>query len=287
MTKIGQMNDFSNKEREQKRIDVSLKALELDSKTNPEGDPEKTKRLLNKLGDSTMQTVFEESPRINIDLIQSKQAASQIIFLKNTEWDIANPLDSGKSIKDINDKLFGFMKILSKTNRNELWVAYEQIEYAPYILTPVGEFFLLDNAVVRQILDTGIKLEFQHLIQLEGETLEVKAENEELIEKIVLATTLPQENEKYMVYVNPYVEPHFESGGWIKKLVEDDYTWDSNLRRAALHQGVYSTREDAEKALSWAMENDIIIFSKIITFTPEELLALTEGEKIFKQIAPI
>ncbi|MFD2254013.1 hypothetical protein ACFSJM_06605 [Lactococcus formosensis subsp. bovis] len=286
MTKIGQMKDFSNKESEQKRTDVSLKSLELCSNTNPEGNPEKTKRLLNKLGDSTMQTVFEESPRIDIDLIKIEQEASQTILLKNKEWDIANPLDSGKSIKDLNDKLFGFMKVLSKINENELWLAYEQIEYAPYLLTPVGEFFLLNRAVVRQILDTGVKPEFQHLIQLEGETLEVKTENEELIEKIILAAP-PQENEKYMVYVNPYVEPHFESGGWIKKLEEDDYTWDSNLRRAALHQGVYSTREDAEKALSWAMENDIIIFSKIITFTPEELLALTEGERTFKQIAPI
>ncbi len=280
------MKDFSNKESEQKRTDVSLKSLELCSNTNPEGNPEKTKRLLNKLGDSTMQTVFEESPRIDIDLIKIEQEASQTILLKNKEWDIANPLDSGKSIKDLNDKLFGFMKVLSKINENELWLAYEQIEYAPYLLTPVGEFFLLNRAVVRQILDTGVKPEFQHLIQLEGETLEVKTENEELIEKIILAAP-PQENEKYMVYVNPYVEPHFESGGWIKKLEEDDYTWDSNLRRAALHQGVYSTREDAEKALSWAMENDIIIFSKIITFTPEELLALTEGERTFKQIAPI
>lgn len=280
------MKDFSNKESEQKRTDVSLKSLELCSNTNPEGNPEKTKRLLNKLGDSTMQTVFEESPRIDIDLIKIEQEASQTILLKNKEWDIANPLDSGKSIKDLNDKLFGFMKVLSKINENELWLAYEQIEYAPYLLTPVGEFFLLNRAVVRQILDTGVKPEFQHLIQLEGETLEVKTENEELIEKNILAAP-PQENEKYMVYVNPYVEPHFESGGWIKKLEEDDYTWDSNLRRAALHQGVYSTREDAEKALSWAMENDIIIFSKIITFTPEELLALTEGERTFKQIAPI
>lgn len=187
MTKIGQMKDFSNKESEQKRIDVSLKSLELCSKTNPEGDPEKTKRLLNKIGDSTMQTIFEESPRIDIDLVQSEQAASQTVLLKNTEWNIANPLDSGKSIKDINDKLFGFMKILNKIISNELWLAYEQIEYTPYILTPVGEFFLLNTAIVRQILDTGIKPEFQHLVQLEGETLEIKAEDEELIEKIVFS----------------------------------------------------------------------------------------------------
>ena len=158
MTKKGHMNIISNKEREQKRIDVSLKALELDSKTNPEGDPEKTKQLLSKLGNSTMQTIFEESPRIDIDLVQSEQVASQTVLLKNTEWDISNPLDSGKSIKDINDKLFGFMKILSKTNMNELWVAYEQIEYAPYILTPVGEFFLLDNAAVGQIVKGHLKM---------------------------------------------------------------------------------------------------------------------------------
>lgn len=88
----------------------------------------------------------------------------------------------------------------------------------------------------------------------------------------------------YMVYVNPYVGPHYESGGWITKLEEGYYTWDSNLRRAALHHGTYSNLGDAKKALNWAEENDMIIFSKIMDFTQEEIYDLTEGEKNVKRL---
>jgi hypothetical protein len=93
-----------------------------------------------------------------------------------------------------------------------------------------------------------------------------------------------------MVYVNPYVGPEYYSGGWIRKLRESDgssdyswdYTLDSILRRAALKNGIYSTMNEAKKALDWAERQEIIIFSKIIPFTQEELYDLCEGEKNVK-----
>lgn len=160
---------------QQKRTEVSLKSLELDFKINPEGNPQKTKQLLEKIGDTTMLTIFEESPKIWIDLFKIEQESTQTIILKNSEWNLLNPLDSGRCAKDINDKLFGFMRILNKRGEDEIWMAYEQIEYAPYILAPVGEFFLLSKEVVTKILNMGLELEFQNLIQFEGEYLEIKA----------------------------------------------------------------------------------------------------------------
>lgn len=97
-------------------------------------------------------------------------------------------------------------------------------------------------------------------------------------------------DEKYMVYVNPYVGPEYYSGGWIIKLREGDgssddywdYTLDSILRRAALKNGIYPTMKEAKKALAWAKRQEIIIFSKILPFTQEELYDLCEGEKNVK-----
>lgn len=87
---------------------------------------------------------------------------------------------------------------------------------------------------------------------------------------------------KYMVYVNPYVTPDFLSGGWIIKIDEDNYTLDDSLRRAASNAGVYSNISEAKKALNWFIEDEIILFSKIIPFTNEELHDLCEGEKNVK-----
>ncbi|MFC4651612.1 hypothetical protein ACFO26_01640 [Lactococcus nasutitermitis] len=86
-------------------------------------------------------------------------------------------------------------------------------------------------------------------------------------------------DEKYMVYANPYVTPDFLSGGWITKIDEDNYTLDDSLRRAALNNGIYSNIVEVKKALNWFIEDEIILFSKIITLTPEELYDLCEGEK--------
>ena len=86
-------------------------------------------------------------------------------------------------------------------------------------------------------------------------------------------------DEKYMVYVNPYVTPDHLSGGWIIKIDEDNYTLDDSLRRAASNDGVYSNILEAKKALNWFIEYEIILFSKIIPFTHEELHDLCEGEK--------
>ncbi|WP_242327005.1 hypothetical protein [Lactococcus lactis] len=166
----------------QKRLEVTLKSLNLGFEINPEGKLEKTKKLLDKLGDSTMLTVFEESKKVKINLLKLEQEASQKIRLENTEWDLLNPLDSGKCVKDLNDKLFGFMRLVNKKNRKEVWLAYEQVEYAPYILAPVGEFFLLNRSVVIEILNLGLELEFQKLIQFDGEYLEIRA-NKELVEE--------------------------------------------------------------------------------------------------------
>ncbi|MBS7067045.1 MAG: hypothetical protein KH106_03485 [Lactococcus lactis] len=91
---------------------------------------------------------------------------------------------------------------------------------------------------------------------------------------------------KYMVYVNPYVGPEYYSGGWIIKLRESDgssddswdYTLDSILRRAALKNGIYPTMKEAKKALDWAKRQEIIIFSKIMEFTQEEINDLVAGE---------
>lgn len=163
---------------QQKRIEVSLKSLELGFEINPEGNPQKTKEILEKNGDTTMLTIFEESPKIRIDLFKIEQESNQFIMLKNSEWDLLNPLDSGRCIRDLNDKLFGFMRMLNKNGEDEIWLAYEQVEYAPYILAPIGEFFLLSKDVVTKILSMGLELEFQNLIQFAGEYIEIRADLE-------------------------------------------------------------------------------------------------------------
>lgn len=158
---------------QQKRIDISLKSLKVDFETNPDGDPLITKQLLNDFGGTSLLTLFEEAPKINIDLVHLEKEANQPISLKSSEWDLLNPLESGVSVKDSNDKLFDFVRIINKNNNHEIWIAYEIVEYAPYALAPVGEFFLLSHEVVSQILNMNLKLEFQHLSQFEGEYIDI------------------------------------------------------------------------------------------------------------------
>lgn len=97
---------------------------------------------------------------------------------------------------------------------------------------------------------------------------------------------------KYMVYVNPYVGPEYFSGGWLIKLRDNDgssddfwdYALDGILRRAALRNGVYSTMKEAKKALNWAKKQEIIIFSKIMEFTQEEIDDLVAGENKVRSV---
>ncbi|ETD05673.1 hypothetical protein N568_0100970 [Lactococcus garvieae TRF1] len=158
---------------QQKLVNISLKSLEVDFETNPNGDPLITRQLLDDFGGTSLLTLFEEAPKINIDLVHLEKEATQHLSLNNSEWDLLNPLESGISVKDSNDRLFDFMRIVNKNNNHEIWIAYELVEYAPYALAPVGEYFLLNHKIVSQILTLNLKLEFQHLSQFEGEYLDI------------------------------------------------------------------------------------------------------------------
>jgi hypothetical protein len=84
----------------------------------------------------------------------------------------------------------------------------------------------------------------------------------------------------YMIYVNPYVEREFESGGWVTK-TEDifHYTLVSNLRRAAINNGLYESKDEAVEMLNKVKKDEMIIFSKIVEFTHQEICDLTRGEE--------
>ena len=174
------MTDEEYKEiaNEQKRIEISLKSLEVNFEVNPNGDLKINKEFLKKIGESNVLTLFEEAPKISLDLIGVNKKSSLKMVLKSSEWDLMNPLDSGTCIKDSNNKLFGLSKIRAKDNEKEIWLSYEQVEYAPYILAPIGNLFMLNQDTISEILNSKISLEFQSLVQYEGD-IEVKVNPED------------------------------------------------------------------------------------------------------------
>lgn len=94
-------------------------------------------------------------------------------------------------------------------------------------------------------------------------------------------------DEKYMVYVNPYVEPEYFSGGWLIKLRDNDgssddfwdYALDGILRRAALRNGVYSTMKEAKKLLIGQRNRKLSFFQKLFLSLKKNFTIYVKGKR--------
>ena len=71
-----------------------------------------------------------------------------------------NLFDSGVPVRDLNDELFGFIRIVNRNSNKRIWIAYRQAPYSPYINAIVGEAFLLPQNIVSEILNMDLQLEY-------------------------------------------------------------------------------------------------------------------------------
>lgn len=108
---------------------------------------------------SFLPRLFEISLKLNIDLVHLEEKAVQTVSLKISDWDLLNLFDSGVPVRDLNDELFGFIRIVNRNNKR-IWIAYRQAPYSPYINAIVGEAFLLPQNVVSEILNMDLHLEY-------------------------------------------------------------------------------------------------------------------------------
>ncbi|WP_285006808.1 MULTISPECIES: hypothetical protein [Lactococcus] len=109
---------------------------------------------------SFLPRLFEISLKLNIDLVHLEEKAVQTVSLKNSDWDLLNLFDSGVPVRDLNDELFGFIRIVNRNSNKRIWIAYRQAPYSPYINAIVGEAFLLPQNIVSEILNMDLQLEY-------------------------------------------------------------------------------------------------------------------------------
>lgn len=109
---------------------------------------------------SFLPRLSEISLKLDIDLVHIEEKANQIVSLKNSEWDLWNLFDSGVPVRDLNEELFGFIRIVNRNNHKKIWIAYRQAPYSPYVNAIVGEAFLLPQNVVSEILNMDLHLEY-------------------------------------------------------------------------------------------------------------------------------
>lgn len=109
---------------------------------------------------SFLPRLFEISLKLNIDLVHLEEKAVQTVSLKNSDWDLLNLFDSGVPVRDLNDELFGFIRIVNRNNKQKIWIAYRLAPYSPYINAIVGEAFLLPQNIVSEMLHMDLQLEY-------------------------------------------------------------------------------------------------------------------------------
>lgn len=109
---------------------------------------------------SFLPRLSEISLKLNIDLVHIEEMANQIVSLNNSEWDLLDLFDSGVPVRDLNDELFGFIRIVNRNNHKKIWIAYRQAPYSPYVNAIVGEAFLLPQNVVSEMLHMDLQFEY-------------------------------------------------------------------------------------------------------------------------------
>ncbi|WP_339000881.1 hypothetical protein VNN37_10555 (plasmid) [Lactococcus garvieae] len=102
----------------------------------------------------------EISLKLNINLVHLEEKAVQVVSLNNSDWDLLNLFESGVPVRDLNDKLFGFIRIVNRNNNKKIWIAYRLAPYFPYTNAIVGEAFLLPQNVVSEILHMDLQFEY-------------------------------------------------------------------------------------------------------------------------------
>lgn len=109
---------------------------------------------------SFLPRLSEISLKLNINLVHLEEKAVQVVSLNNSDWDLLNLFESGVPVSDLNDKLFGFIRIVNRNNKKKIWIAYRLAPYFPYTNAIVGEAFLLPQNVVSEILHMDLQFEY-------------------------------------------------------------------------------------------------------------------------------
>ena len=123
---------------------------------------------------SFLPRLSEISLKLNIDLVHLEEKAVQVVSLKNSDWDLLDLFNSGVPVRDLNDKLFGFIRIVNRNNKKKIWIAYRLAPYSPYINATVGEAFLLPQNVVSEILHMDLQFEYLPLSLIFSDYLNIK-----------------------------------------------------------------------------------------------------------------
>lgn len=118
-------------------------------------------------------TLFDESQKVDIDIVEYIRKATQKIKLQSKNWNFEHPLDSGSSIRDANDRLFDLTRLRSNDNLSEIWIVQEVIEQFPFILEPTGANVVLSEEIISRLLDAKLHFEFQSLCTWSDEEVEV------------------------------------------------------------------------------------------------------------------
>ncbi|USI69403.1 hypothetical protein LMK04_12145 (plasmid) [Lactococcus petauri] len=109
---------------------------------------------------SFLPKLSEISLKLDIDLVHIEEKANQIVSLNNSEWDLLDLFDSGVPVRDLNDELFGFIRIVNRNSKKKIWIAYRLAPYSPYINAIVGEAFLLPQNIVSEMLHMDLQFEY-------------------------------------------------------------------------------------------------------------------------------